>query len=87
VLAHEPGLRLCAALFPRVTTVPESWVYSAARLVMVGGTDVLNWGAGGALGGLLHAFLTETLQAGGIAVISGGLELCGPGVALTRPHR
>lgn len=83
VLASRPGLRLCAALFPRATTVPDSWVYSAARLVLVGGTNVLNRRTGGALDGLLHAFLTDTLGAGGIAVISGGLELCGPGVALT----
>jgi hypothetical protein len=83
VLSSRPGLRLCAALFPRMTTVPDSWVYSAVRLVMVGGTNVLSRGVGGALDGLLHAFLTDTLQAGGIAVISGGLELCGPGVALT----
>jgi hypothetical protein len=83
VLASRPGLGLCAALFPRARTVPDGWVYSAVRLVMVGGTNVLNRGVGGALDGLLHAFLTDTLQAGGIAVISGGLELCGPGVALT----
>ena len=50
---------------------------------MVAGTNVLNRGAGGALDALLHGFLTDTLQAGGIAVISGGLELCGPRVALT----
>lgn len=32
---------------------------------------------------LLHAFLADTLQANGIAAIKGGLELCGPGIALT----
>lgn len=44
---------------------------------------MLNRGAGGALDALLQAFLTDTLQAGGIALISGGMELCGPGIALT----
>lgn len=85
VLAARPGLRVCAALFPGATVVPDSWVYSAARLVLVAGTNVLNRGTGGALDGLLQAFLTDTLQSGGIAVTSGGLELCGPGVALTGP--
>ena len=83
LLASRPGLGLCAALFPQATTVPDSWVYSAARLVMVGGTNVLIRGAAGALDGVFQAFLTDTLRAGGIAVIRGGLELFGPGVALT----
>jgi hypothetical protein len=50
---------------------------------MVAGTKVLSRGAPSAMDGLLQAFLADTLQAGGIAVITGGLELCGPGVALT----
>jgi hypothetical protein len=82
-LVSRPGLQVCAALFPRAVTVPANWVYSAARLVMVAGTSVLNRGVQGALDGLLQAFLADTRQAGGIAVISGGLELCGPGIALT----
>lgn len=31
----------------------------------------------------MQAFLADTLQGGGIAVIKGSLELCGIGVALT----
>ncbi len=50
---------------------------------MVAGTNVLSRGTLGAMDGLLQAFLAGTLEAGGIAVITGGLEFCGPGVALT----
>jgi hypothetical protein len=54
------------------------------RLVMIAGTAALSHGA--ALGGqdaLLHAFLADTMQGGGVAAIKGSLELCGPGVTLT----
>jgi hypothetical protein len=83
-LATANGLHVCAGLFPSGGTVPDDWVYSAMRLVMIAGTTALNRGA--ALGGqdaLLQAFLSDTLQSGGLAVIMGVLELCGPGVALT----
>ena len=83
VVASGRGLRHCAAMFPGANGVPEGWIYSAIRMVMVAGTNLLNRGMGGAVDGLLQAFLADTLQAGGIAVITGGLELCGPGVALT----
>lgn len=81
------GLQRCAALLPGADSVPDSWVYSAIRLVMVAGTHVLSGGVPGALDGLLQAFLADTLQAGGIAIIVGSLELCGPGVALTGARR
>ena len=83
VVASGRGLRRCAALFPGADGVPDGWIYSAARMVMVAGTNVLSRGAPSAMDGLLQAFLADTLQAGGIAVTTGGLELCGPGVALT----
>lgn len=83
VVASGRGLRRCAALFLGADRVPEGWIYSAVRMVMVPGTNVLSRGVAGAEHGLLQAFLSDTLQAGGIAVITGSLELCGPGVALT----
>jgi len=64
--------------------VPGHWAYSAMRLVMIAGTTALNRGtAAGGQDALLQAFLADTLQGGGLAVIKGALELCGPGVALT----
>ena len=83
VVASGRGLRRCAALFPGADGVPDGWIYSAARKLMVAGTNVLNRGAPSAMDGLLQNFLADTLQAGGIGVTTGGLELCGPGVALT----
>jgi hypothetical protein len=83
LLAASRGLRLCAALFPGDTTPAENWIYSAARLVLVAGSSLLNRGSLTAEDAMLQAFLAATLQAGGIAVIKGALELCGPGFALT----
>lgn len=82
LLAESRGLRPCAALFPGSATPPEDWIWSAARLVLVAGTNMLNRDPH-ADDGLLQGFLAGTVQAGGIAVIKGGLELCGPGFALT----
>jgi hypothetical protein len=51
--------------------VSGDWIYSAVRLVMIAGTAALNRGVGGGAGGvqyaLLHAFLADTLQGGGLA--------------------
>jgi hypothetical protein len=82
LLAATRGLQLCAALFPHRARVADSWAYSAARLAMMAGTYVLAMGSN-VQDGLLHGFLTDTMQAGGIALTKAGLELCGPGVALT----
>ncbi len=49
---------------------------------MIAGTNVLAMGSD-VQDGLLHGFLADTLQMGGIALIKGALELCGQGVALT----
>jgi hypothetical protein len=81
-LAAARGLQLCAALFPHRSKITDGWTYSAARLVMIAGTHVLAMGSD-VQDGLLHGFLADTLRAGGIAVIKGGLELCGQGVAVT----
>lgn len=81
-LAAARGLQLCAVLFPHNGTIADSWAYSAIRLVMIAGTNVLAMGSD-VKDGLLHGFLADTLQAGGIAVIKGALELHGQGVALT----
>jgi hypothetical protein len=74
-------------LFQSGGTVPGDWIYSAMRLVMIAGTAALNRGAGGGAGGvqdaLLHAFLADTLQGGGLAVTKVVTEKCGAGVALT----
>jgi hypothetical protein len=79
LLATANGLRICGALFPAAVPVPDDWIYSALRLVMIAGTSVLNRGvASGARDALLHAFLADTLQADGIAAIKGGLELWVP---------
>jgi hypothetical protein len=83
-LADADGLRVCAGLFPSGSTDPGHWIYSAMRMVMVAGTTALNRGpASGAQDALLHAFLADTLQHGGVAAIKGALDLCGPGIALT----
>ena len=81
-LAAASGLRLCAALFPHRAKVADRWTYSAARLVMIAGTNVLAMGSA-VQDGLLHGFLADTLQVGGIALIKGALELCGQGAVLT----
>jgi hypothetical protein len=84
VLAAGRGLQVCAGLFPADAAVPDEWAYAATRMVMIAGTLVLNRGqALGVQDALLHSFLAVTLQAGGIAVIKGSLEMCGPGLALT----
>lgn len=83
-LASAQGLRACAGLFQSGGTVPDDWIYSAMRLVMIAGTTALNRGAGlGVQDALLHAFMADTLQGGGLAVIKGRLEQCSSGVALT----
>ena len=82
-LATADGLRVCAGLFQSAATVPDAWVYSATRLVMIAGTAALNCGAGGVQDALLHAFLADTLQGGGLAVSKVVTEECGAGVALT----
>jgi hypothetical protein len=83
-LAAAHGLQACAGVFPPGGTVPGQWIYSAMRLAMIAGTTALNRGtASGGQDALLHAFLADTLQGGGLAAIKGNLELCGPGVALT----
>jgi hypothetical protein len=84
-LATAPGLCACAGLFQSGGAVPDDWIYSAMRLVMISGTTALNRGvaARGGQDALLHAFLADTLQGGGLAVIKGVFEQCGPGVALT----
>jgi hypothetical protein len=70
-LATAHGLRVCAGLFQSGGTVSGDWIYSAVRLVMIAGTAALNRGVGGGAGGvqyaLLHAFLADTLQGGGLA--------------------
>lgn len=71
------------SVLPYRGAITPARIYSAIRLVMVAGTNVLSRGTLGAMDGLLQAFLAGTLEAGGIAVITGGLEFCGPGVALT----
>jgi hypothetical protein len=81
-LAAAHDLRLCAALFPHRGEIADGWIYSAARLVMIAGTNVLTMGSE-VRDGLMHGFLADTLRAGGIAVIKGALDLCGQGVALT----
>jgi hypothetical protein len=65
--------------------VPDDWIYSAMRLVMIAGTFALNRGAGhlGVQDALLHAFMADTMRGGGLAVIKVLTEECGPGVALT----
>lgn len=64
--------------------MPSHWIYSALRLVLVAGTSALNRDtASCGQDVLLHAFLANTLQGGGLAAIRGGLGLCGPGVALS----
>jgi hypothetical protein len=83
LLAESSGLRMCAALFPGTAAPAEGWIYSAARLVLTAGSNLLNRDSGAAEDALLHSFLAGTLRAGGIAVTTGGLELCGPGFALT----
>lgn len=84
-LADAGGLRVCAGLFQSADTVPDAWVYSALRLVMIAGTHALNLGQGhlGVQDALLHAFLADTLQGGGLAVSFVGTEQCGCGVAVT----
>jgi hypothetical protein len=78
-------LRVCAGLFHSAATVPDDWVFSAMRLVMIAGTHVLNLGQGhlGVPNALLQAFLADTMQGGGLAVSFVGTEECGCGVALT----
>jgi hypothetical protein len=84
VLAAGRGLQVCAGLFPANATVPDEWAYAATRMAMIAGTPALNRGqALGVQDALLHSFLAATLQAGGIAAIKGGLEMCGPGIGLT----
>ena len=86
-LATAHGLWVCAGLFQSGGMVPGDWIYSAMRLVMIAGTAALNRGVGGGAGGvqdaLLHAFLADTLQGGGLAVSKVVTEKCGAGVALT----
>jgi hypothetical protein len=84
-LATAEGLRVCAALFRSGGTVPDDWIFSAMRLVMIAGTAALNRGAGrlGVQDALLHAFMADTLQGGGLAVTKVVTEECGAGVALT----
>jgi len=84
-LATATGLRVCAGLFQSSGAVPDDWNYSAMRLVMIAGTTALNRGvaAGSGQEALLHAFMADTLQGGGLAVIKGVFEECGPGVVLT----
>jgi hypothetical protein len=40
-LAADHGLRLCVALFPYRGKIADGWTYSAARLAMIAGTNVL----------------------------------------------
>jgi hypothetical protein len=63
----------------------DDWIYSATRLVMIAGTATLNLGVGhlGVQDALLHAFMADTLQGGGLAVTKVLPEYGGPGVALT----
>jgi hypothetical protein len=82
-LATAHGLQACAALFQSGSTVPDDWIYSAMRLVMITGTAALNCGAGGVRDALLHAFMADTLQGGGLAITKVVTEECGAGVALT----
>jgi hypothetical protein len=65
--------------------VPDDWIYSAMRLVMIAGTYALNRGAGhrDVQDALLHAFLADTLQGRGLAVTKVTPEYGGDGVALT----
>jgi hypothetical protein len=72
-------------LFQSGGTVPDEWIYSAIRLVMIAGTTALNRGVGrlGVKDALLHSFMADTLQGGGLAVIKVVTEECGAGVALT----
>jgi hypothetical protein len=83
LLSSARGLRLCVGLFPGSSQVPDSWIYSAARLALAAGTNLLRMGSRDPEDGLLHGFLADTLRADGIAVIKGGLELASPGLALT----
>jgi len=38
-------MQLCAALFPHGSEIDDGWTYSAARLVMIAGTNVLAMGS------------------------------------------
>ena len=82
-LAHANMLSVCAGLFPSGSAVPAEWPFSATRLVMIAGTAALRRGAADGRDALLHAFLADTLQGGGIAAIKVSTEECGTGVALT----
>ncbi len=69
-LVTANGLRVCAGLFPSGGIVPDHWIYSAMRLVIIAGTTALNRdAASGGQDALLHAFLADTLQGGGLAAI------------------
>jgi hypothetical protein len=84
-LATARGLRACAGLFQSGGVVPDAWVYSAMRLVMIAGTIALDRGAGdlGVQDALLHGFLADSLQGGGLAITRVFPEYGGSGVALT----
>lgn len=77
--------QICAALVPDEAAVPSPWSYAGLQLVLISAAKQARPGASHdqVLRTLSQAFISETLNAGGIVVTRLVPELLGPGVAVT----